>query len=215
MYPYQFSPIRMRRPAYAPTLVTPPAVAVLTLEEVKAQLVVDAGDDDILIQGLIDAAISYLDGPTGVLGRCLSSQTWRQDFDLFDCELELPLAPVTSIDSVKYDDPSGTEQTVDPANYRLLTGGRGSFVRFKAGFTFPSLSVNYPSVRVQYVVGYAATNDTPPKSTVPAAIKNAIKLLVAHWYENRETVVVGRGAAAVEVPFAVSTLLAPFRRIQI
>lgn len=42
---------------------------------------------------------------------------------------------------------------------------------------------------------------------VPARVKQAIKMLVAHYYENREPVVVGRGVVSVEVAMTVDALL--------
>lgn len=40
-------------------------------------------------------------------------------------------------------------------------------------------------------------------------IQVAMLLLVGHWYENRETVIVGQSAIAI--PFAVESLLQPYR----
>ena len=44
---------------------------------------------------------------------------------------------------------------------------------------------------------------------MPAPIMHAIKLLVGHWYQNREAVSVG--VAVAELPRAVKALLDPFR----
>jgi hypothetical protein len=44
---------------------------------------------------------------------------------------------------------------------------------------------------------------------MPAAIKQALKLLIGHWYENRETVITGTISTAL--PFAAEALLAPYR----
>lgn len=40
-------------------------------------------------------------------------------------------------------------------------------------------------------------------------VKAAMLLLIGHWYANRETVSVGQ--TAVEIPFAVESLLQPYR----
>lgn len=60
-----------------PVLVIPPTGRILSLPEVKQHLRVDHAEEDALIDGLIDAAHSYLDGLDGPLGRCLTTQTWR------------------------------------------------------------------------------------------------------------------------------------------
>jgi hypothetical protein len=45
---------------------------------------------------------------------------------------------------------------------------------------------------------------------VPAAIKAAMKLAIGHWYENRESVVVG--VTAMTLPMAFDALIGPYRR---
>jgi uncharacterized phiE125 gp8 family phage protein len=50
-------------------------------------------------------------------------------------------------------------------------------------------------------------------SDVPAPIRQATLLLIAHWYENREPLrVLSDGPA---VPAAVSALLAPYKRVSL
>jgi uncharacterized phiE125 gp8 family phage protein len=183
------------------------------LAEVKANSRIDFDDDDALLGAMIAAAVSHLDGWTGILGRCLCQQTWRQDFDCFERALRLPLAPVISVESVKYDDADGVERTVDPSNYRVLADERGPAVVFVTGFAFPGLFIERPAVRVSYVAGYP-DGEGDGATTVPDAIRHAILMIVAHWYENREEVLVGSGAAAVRIPMAADALLAPFRRVR-
>ena len=50
-------------------------------------------------------------------------------------------------------------------------------------------------------------------SDVPAPIRQALTLLVAHWFERREPVVLG--ASAQEVPATVAGLLLPYRRVRL
>ncbi len=44
-------------------------------------------------------------------------------------------------------------------------------------------------------------------------IKSAILLIVGHLYRNRETVVAGQSASAVEVPMSAQWLMSPYRKI--
>ena len=193
---------------YRPVLVTPPAIKPVTSTEAKAALDVSYSDKDTLIGGLIDAATAYLDGYTGVLGRALCEQTWRQDYDDFRSCLRLPIAPVISITSVKYTDTDGVEQTVDSANYVLRTDALGSYVEFNGSYSFPSLNVASSAVRVAYLAGYATAAGA---WSGPPAIKQAILLLVRHWFDNPTAVQVGNPAQVM--PFAVEALIAPFRRV--
>lgn len=97
-----------------PVLTDVPALRPVSLAEAKAHLRVDFSDDDTLISALIDAATAHIDGYTGILARALVTQTWRQDFCDWpgDRVLRLPLAPVASVESVKYFDAANVETTV-------------------------------------------------------------------------------------------------------
>lgn len=190
---------------YRPVLVTAPTSTPITLTEAKAHLRVEDPDNDSLITALIAAAVTYLDGWTGILGRCLFTQTWRQDYDELCLSLQLPLVPVASIGSVTYLDAAGASQTVASANYTLLNDELGPYVRFNDAYSFPAVRSQGPAVSVSYVAGSAAAD-------VPQAIKQAMLLLIAHWYENRESVVIG--AAVSSLPMAVDALLAPHRRVK-
>jgi uncharacterized phiE125 gp8 family phage protein len=198
---------------YRPVLVTAPTITPVSLAEVKAQLDIDYMDKDALIQGLIAAATAHLDGWTGILGRALCEQTWRQDFDTFSRKLRLPLFPIISVSSVKYTDTNGSEQTVAGANYNVLTDDLGTYAEPIYNFAFPSLKQFQPAaVRVQYVAGYANGTGDPVVSTVPDAIKQAMFLLIRHWFDNPSASVVGQTVA--KLPLAVDALLAPYRRTQ-
>ena len=201
---------------YSPILVTPPAIKPVTVEYVKKHSLIDHDEQDDVIDLLIDAATTHLDGWTGTLGRALCEQTWRQDYDDFCSRLRLPLGPVISLASVKYIDTDGAEQTVSAAEYTLRTDSLGSYVEFGSDYSFPALNAAEAAVSVQFVAGYADSGEGENRvSTVPAAIKHAIVLLVAHWFENREAVMTGQGSAAVALPMGVDALLAPYRRIHI
>ena len=188
---------------YRPVLVTAPASTPVTLAEAKAALDVGYTDKDTLITALIAAATGHLDGWSGILGRCIITQTWRQDFDRFARCLRLPLFPVASITSVKYDDASDTEQTISGTNYALRCDDLGYYVEFRDTYSFAAISTVRPAVRVTYVAGEAAA---------PDAIKCAMLLLIRHWFDNPTAVVVG--VIAQTMPMAVDALLAPYRRVK-
>ena len=171
-------------------LVTPPAAPPIMLAEVKAHARVSHDDEDLLLQHYIDAATAWLDGPAGILGRCLVTQTWRAEFNAVTGPIRLPF-PDTVIDSAVFTDAEGGElihafelQDQRPL-LRPITGlGRSAAITFTAGYGAPA--------------------------EVPAAIRQAMLLLVTQWYEHRQ--VTGTGTA---LPFAVDALLAPFRRVRL
>lgn len=171
-------------------LVTPPAATPITLAEVKAQARVEHDDEDLLLQHYVDAATAWLDGPAGILGRCLVTQTWRAEVDAISGPIRLPF-PDTVIDSAVFIDPAGGEMEHELArqDQRLLLR--------------PSFGLGRPAA-ITFTAGYGAPAD------VPAAIRQAMLLLVTQWYEHRQ--VTGTGTA---LPFAIEALLAPYRRVRL
>lgn len=192
----------------SPVLVTPPASLPVTLAEAKLHLRVDGTEEDTLITGLIQAAVSHLDGWTGILGRALVEQTWRQDFDTFGCSMRLGLGPVTEIVSVTWRNEAGQVATVASSNYALVTDGIGPKVFWDSGFSSPSGLYEQGAVSVTFKAGYP--DDEDGNSTVPAAIKVAILLMIGHWFSNRSAVEEGN---FTDVPMSANALLAPFRRM--
>lgn len=75
-------------------LVTPPTADLASLADMKAYLRVDHDDEDALIGDLTAAAVAYLDGWGGVLGRCIMPQTWA--FDAVAGDVESPMPDVTA-----------------------------------------------------------------------------------------------------------------------
>lgn len=195
----------------APVRVSAPAAMPVSLNEAKAHLRVMERDgngdalpfeDDALIEAYIAAAVDHLDGWTGILGRALVTQSWRQDFSGFGC-LRLPLGPVESITKIEHFDSDNVVRPVDPAAYILHTDARGSYVDLAPGQSWPSVYSRPDAVSVTYVAGVEATD-------VPPAIKAAILLFVGHLYANREAV--GETVMA-ELPLGFHALVAPYRRI--
>jgi hypothetical protein len=78
-----------------PTLVIAPVSGPVTLDEVKAHLRVDSSDEDGQIAILIAAAVGYLDGWRGILGRAIMPQTWRVTVESSGAYV-LPMPDVTS-----------------------------------------------------------------------------------------------------------------------
>lgn len=203
---------------YRPFLVTAPTIKPVTLTEVKAALDISYTAKDTLITGLIAGATAWLDGWTGVLGRALCEQTWRQDYDGFRCwsntkmprhyglQLRLPLKPVISITSVKYTDANGGEQTIGSTNYTLKEDEIGCYVEFITTYIPPTVGVESASVRVAYLAGYATATGV---WTGPESIKQAMFLVIRQWFDNPTAAIVG--ATIEKMPFAVQALLAPYR----
>lgn len=167
-----------------PVLITPATTAVVGVSDLELHLRVTDAEESLLIAALGRAAEAHLDGWTGVLGRAILPQTWRQDFTAWG-DLRLALPDVASA-VVTYRDADGVFQPVDALVQSDLRG--------------PYLCVSGPStdlVRVEYICGL-------PARQLPVA-QVLVKLLVGHWYANREAVVVGVNAS--ELPMGVNALI--------
>jgi len=201
-------PARMESAAGAdmlkPVRTVAPTVSPVTLAEAKAHCRIDTADDDVLVQALIDTAVSHVDGYSGTLGRALLSQTWRQDFDGFYSKMRLPVGNVLSITSVTYYDADNAVQTLASTYYTALTDGIGPYVAEKPDQSWPSSYTRPDAVSITWTAGYGTT-----AASVPAAIRHALLLMIGQWYENREASVIGVSVA--DLPLAVEALLSPFR----
>ena len=187
----------------SPVRTSAPADTPVSLTEVKAHCRVDGTDSDAVLTLLLAAAVSHLDGWTGILGRCMVTQSWRQDFCGFASPLRLPLGPVASVTSVAYYDADNALVAALSSDVWVLRhDALGAYVDLKPGQSWPSSYARADAVSVTYAAGTAAAD-------VPAALKAAILLMVSHWNENREAV----AGSMSEVPMSASALIAPFRRI--
>lgn len=191
-----------------PVRVTAPADPVVTLAEMKAHARVDHADEDGVLTALVQGAIDHMDGWSGVLGRCLVTQTWRLALnDWPGCgDIRLPFPDVQSV-TVKYSDADDVEQTVDASLYELLADAKGAFVRFRDDFTSPTVfDDRSDGVRIDLVAGYGDPGD------VPWAIRTAILMLATHWYQHRAAAL---GVNVSELPLGVQSLIAPYRRVSL
>jgi len=180
----------------------------------KTHLRIDHTDDDTYIDLLIEAATQHLDGQYGNLQRALNPQTWElvlSAFPLQDCHghawIELPLAaPIITLDSIKYD-LEAYEETIDPDLYELDDVSVPARVRSLGTSAWPVADLTVNPVRIRYTAGYAEESGA---SGVPAAIKHAIKIIVADLYDNRETVT-PQNVNKIDIPASADRLLHQYR----
>lgn len=182
-------------------LITEPTEEPITLDEAKDHLRVDGADEDALIMGYIRAARRQCELITR---RAFVTQTWEVALEAWpNCNyLQLPSPPLQSVTSISYVDSTGAAAVMPSADYVVDTYRHPGRVVLGYNKIWPSVTLRPgPSVIVRYVAGYG----TPV--AVPETYKQAIKLLVGHYYENREAVTVQPGAMALKVPMAAEALL--------
>lgn len=183
-----------------PILITPPALEPLTLSEAKAWLRLDGSDEDTLVSSLIVAARSAVEQAAG---RLLISQQWRIVADAWPPggRVALSLAPVSSVSAVRVWDAWGVAQTVPDTSYRLELQRSPPTLVLTAPVADPGRAS--AGIEIDLSCGYG-----PAAPDVPEPLRQAMRLLVARWFENR-----GDGAAdQAPLPPDILLLLSPFRR---
>lgn len=175
----------------------------LTVSEAKTHLRILHSEDDTYIATLIAAARSRVEIETQ---RSLITRTYELVGDSFPASstIALPMPPLRSVTTIKYYDSTGTLSTFASTNYRVDTYSAPGRVELVSGSSWPTTQERQNAVEIVYVAGYG---DLP--TAVPAEIRQAILMLVAHWYGFREPVAMG--APISEVPKAVEYLCLPHR----
>ncbi len=189
------------------TRQTAPAVEPVTLAEAKAHLRVDTSDDDNYIGTLITAAREWCEQ---YLDRTLVHTQWVMRFDKFPDSgiepVELPRPPMvmsgtaTAV-TVTFTQEAGPTSTYSTAEYRVDRNATPGAILPIYGSTWTPHRQDDNAISVTWWAGYGASG-----SSVPAAIRHAILMLVGHWYESRQAVI-ATGAVPQEVPYGVQSLL--------
>lgn len=181
------------------TVVTPPTAEPVSLAEAKAHCRIYGTEEDGLLAGYLMAARAYAET---YLGRALATQTLQLAIDGgWPCDrIVLPRPPLQSVSSITYSDTSGATQTLAADQYRVDTTAHQGFIERAYGVTWPAVRDQARTIVVTYVAGY---------TQIPEPIRTAILLMVGHFYENREAVIVGQ--APTELPLGVDALLFPYR----
>lgn len=187
------------------TRTTDAAAEPLTTAEAKLFLRVDHSTDDTLIDALVKAARQQVQADTG---RALVNETWTMTLDVAPsggAPILVPIAPLSSVTSITAYATDDTSSTVATSVYRVDTASVPGRIVLKDGQSWPSGLRPKNALSVVCVAGYGAS----ASAITDVPLVQAVRVLVAHWYTNRESVVVG--SIATEVPQLYQALVAPFR----
>jgi len=186
------------------SIVTRPAVPLMTLADAKEHLRITGTDEDGYVGGLVSDVEGYLDAEHGVLGRAFITQTWDEAIDGFpESRIDLPFAPVQSITSITYYDTANAAQTLAASNYSLVSANDQAFIQKASAGTWPETYDRPDAVTVRYVCGYG---DAP--TDLPQQVLRLVRLLVAHWDGHRSA---ASDRSAVEVPMAAQMIMSSLR----
>jgi len=197
---------------YGLAVKTAPQTEPVTSDEAIAQLRESAVTaQTYLIDSLIFAAREWVEL---YLGRALVSTGFTFTLDRFGplsdlsfysaaSEINLPRNPVSAVSEIRYLDTSGTQTVLAGQAYRLEKTGVVARLTPAYGFSWPATQPVSGAVEIDFTAGYGEAED------VPRPIRQAILMLVSHWYETRTPVINGGGVA--QVPMTVEFLLGPYR----
>lgn len=177
-----------------------PAAEPISTAEAKAHVRYELTDEDTLIDSLIVAARKQVEMFTR---RQLVTATYSWTLDEFPNSsgtLYVPAPPLISIGSFSYVDTDGATQTLaESTGYLLDTKSEPGRLTPAYETTWPGTRTIMNAVTIVFDAGYGDA------TTVPDTLKQAMLLLIGHWFENREAVTLERRLS--EVPLAVSSLL--------
>jgi uncharacterized phiE125 gp8 family phage protein len=186
-----------------PIFVSGPAVEPITLAEMKAYLRVDEDEtaQDDLISGLIKAARLTVEAASR---RILIEQHWRVVLDRWprDGVVLLPLSPLIAVDAIRITDASGAATQLPDGAFDADALSDPPRIIVKNA---PEPGKSRNGISIELRAGFGAAADA-----VPATLKLAIRILVAHWFENR-----GDVAGEQILPPEALALVAPFQRVRL
>ena len=182
-----------------------PAVRPVIWEQLKSQCRITDDQEQIYGEQLLDAATQWVEEYTQ---RALITQTWALTMDgFYDCSyvtedvIYVPRPPLLAVSTIVYLDANGTSTTLASTQYRVATASHPGRIEQAYGTLWPTTRGVIGDVVITHTAGYGAA-----ASSVPVAIKQAIMLLAAYWFVQREAV----GSMNSEVEFSVSSLLSRY-----
>jgi uncharacterized phiE125 gp8 family phage protein len=182
-------------------LLSPPLVEPISLAEAKAYLRVEHNDDDDVIEALIAGARVHIEALTR---RALITQSWRLIRDSWPADGRIAVTPVPlrEVVAARVYRLDGSPQAIDVDAFVANVASAPAVLGFTLG-AVPAPGRAVGGIELDFEAGYGdAAND------VPEPLRQAIRVLTAHWYENRG--VLAEGGAAV-LPQSAATLIAPYR----
>ncbi len=181
------------------TLITPPSVEPLSLAEAKDFLRVEHDDDDDVIAALIAGSRIHVEAQTR---RALITQTRRIVRDAWPAAgvLSVLPAPLRALVAVRIYRHDNTTQDVGIEGFGVDAVSAPGIILVPDGVPAPQRATS--GIELDIEAGYG-----DEAGDVPEPLRQAIRLLLAHWYENRSVAAANQGG----LPSNVCALLAPYR----
>lgn len=159
------------------------------LSDYKLHASIDDSDRDAALQGYVQAAIDYLQGGGGVLGKSVLPQSVVQWFPSLSDEMIIPYGAVDTIDAVDYY--SGGELFPLTNSFKLFQK-RSVDTLFIEG-NIPTADAREDAVKVSYTTARANED-----------VMQIVRMLSAHWFDNSHAVT---DTKTYSVPIGFDTLV--------
>jgi uncharacterized phiE125 gp8 family phage protein len=182
--------------------VTQPVVEPVSLAEAKAHCRIDSDADDLYIVSLITAAREWVET---YMDEALIHQQLVMRLDGFPAEIELPRPPMatsgtaTAVSVTFTSDESGATAALSSSSFRVDRDTKPGIIRNTYGGAWPGHLTDYNSITVTWWAGRGESG-----SSVPQGVRNAILMLVGHFYERR---VAAEAGSLNDIPYGVKALL--------
>ncbi len=183
-----------------------PVVEPVTITDAKAHLRVDTDADNTYIMGLVAAARAWVEE---YLDRSLVHTQWTMRLDGFPPNgldnLELPRPPMATASAVSavaitYTTETGAVVVFPSHEYRVDRNSTPGAISPLYEQAWPVHRRDDNSVTITWWGGYGEDG-----RSVPTQIRHAMLMLVAHWYDRRESVLTG--LVSKEIEYGVKSLL--------
>ncbi len=185
----------MSRPHYS--VVTAPTIEAITVAQASDHVRVDSTADQEYIAALIPVGRQYVEDMTGkVCSRATFRVVAASWSDLGGLTLPIMRAPLVAVTSVKYyASGSTTQTTMDTADYTVCTATEPGSITIA---TAPAVATRPDAIEIVFTAGPERPEQSPP------ALRHAIKMMVAHLYEERAPVSVQE---LKEIPHSLHALI--------
>lgn len=187
-------------------LTSGPALEPVSVADAKAHLRIDGTAEDALIASLILTSRLHIEA---ALGYALIAQSWTLLLDAWPdgTSVVFPIRPILSIASARVLSATGVPTVMAASDYVLDgTAITPRLVRTGSNWPLPGKAAN--GIEIAFTAGFGAA-----ATDVPAPMRHALLLLVAHWYEHRDPIEIGSSLS--NIPKAVSDLLTPYRPVRL
>ncbi len=165
-----------------------PTLRPISLDEAKAHLKISGSDEDTIVGIYLDAAINACENK---LQTAIMDSRFTLYSRCFSQHLNLQKNYVSAINSVKYYDSDGVQQTVTPTDYALQDYRVPNVLYFNEAYVSPTTDTREFPVEVSFNAGFMAATGVIPN------IRSAVLLEVGDRYENRQNEIVGDRIAVV------------------